>query len=86
MYIPIHLCFSLNINCLDYTFHQVNLKLRKYVYGYSNFIFLCIMCMPAVQGGHKRISDPLGLELEMNVSCHVRAASALKPLSYLQLH
>lgn len=32
-------------------------------------------CMPGAYGGEKRASDPLGLELERVISCHVGAGN-----------
>lgn len=34
---------------------------------------LCTMCVPGVSGGQKQALDPLELELQMFVNCHVDA-------------
>jgi hypothetical protein len=35
----------------------------------------CIMCMPGSHGGQKRALDPLGLELQTVMNCHVGAGN-----------
>lgn len=38
-------------------------------------VCLCITCMPGSFEGQKKASDPLGLELQNFVNCHVGAGN-----------
>lgn len=42
-----------------------------YVYEYSVFMYVSALCALSAQGGQKRVSEPLGLELETLVSHQV---------------
>jgi hypothetical protein len=45
-------------------------------FGYIYVSVLCV-CMPGACGGQKRASDPLELELQMVVNCHVSSGNQI---------
>lgn len=59
-----------------------------YVYDYFACEYVCKIYMPGVHGGQRRALDPMGLVLQMVVSCQVRiksgsSARATRPLNCL---
>lgn len=53
--------------------HEAVFQLFYFMYMDLSKIRLCAKCMPIDYGGQKRTTDPLELELQMVVSCHVDA-------------
>lgn len=48
-------------------------------------VCLCIMCMPGAHKSQKKALDPLPLELQKIVSCHVGAGNNPGPLQEEQV-
>jgi hypothetical protein len=49
-----------------------------YVYGCSAFLYVCTPHMLGAPGGQKRVLGPVGLELQMVVSCCVQLSIKLR--------
>jgi hypothetical protein len=49
------------------------------VWVFCLHICLCTVCVPGAHGSQRRVSDPLELELQFVVSCHV--VLGIKPRS-----
>jgi hypothetical protein len=51
--------------------HPITILYHDYFLFYRRCYFMCIgalLCFPSAQGSQKKVSDPLGLELQMFVS------------------
>lgn len=44
-------------------------------YGYAWIAYMCTICMPGAHRSQNRVWDPMGLELQIVVSCHVDAGN-----------